>query len=123
GDIAFICAYGTGDGHSETAIVGATPAAIDWFVSWMSRAGEPEADQQVDGRLVRSWRRHGRLTLMTALELPSRDHAGDGARAAMVIADSVEEVIAGAQVATGQAPSLADAAETRLIARPGAGSI
>lgn len=113
---SFICAYGSGDGHSETAIIGATPETIEWFASWMARAGEAQPDQQSGEWVVRSWRRHGRLTAMTALEL-----AGGGR--AMVIADSVDEVVAGAQVATGRARSLADVEESELRARPSAGSI
>src|SRR5690606_31499551 len=119
---SFICAYGSGDGHSETAIIGATPAAIEWFVSWMSRAGEAQEDQQAQKWMVRSWRRHGRLTAMTTIDLPAGG-GGDGGSAAMIVADSVEEVVAAARVISGEAPSLADAGESPLAARPAPGSI
>lgn len=124
-DFSFLCAYGSGDGHSETAIIGATPGAMDWFVSWMSRTGEAQEDQEVQQWAVRSWRRHGRLTAMTTLELPvaAGGDGGGGGGGAMIVADSVEEVVAAAQVITGEAPSLADAEETGLRARPAPGSI
>src|SRR5690606_21600885 len=86
---SFICAYGAGDGHSETAIIGATPAAIEWFVSWMSRTGEAQEDQQAQKWMVRSWRRHGRITAMATIDLPAGG-GGDGGSAAMIVADSVE---------------------------------
>jgi hypothetical protein len=121
-DFSFICAYGAGDGHSEIAIIGAAPGAVDWFLSWMSATGEAQPDEQAGPWLVRSWRRHGRLTAMARVELPAAAGA-EALRGAMVIADSVEEVVAGAQVAAGQAPSLADAGDAALKARPAAGSI
>jgi hypothetical protein len=115
-DFSFICAYGTGDGQSETAVIGASPRAVEWFVNWMSRAGEAQDDQQAQQWSVRSWRRHDRLTAMTTIDLP-------GGGSAMVIADSIEEVVSGAQVVSGEAPSLASVDDSPLRARPALGSV
>ena len=114
-DFSFICAYGDGDGH-DVAIIGGSQGFADWFTEWMNRAGQARPDQQREQWTIRSWIHKGEPTAMTTLPLP-------GERIALVIASSPDEVVAGAQVMTGLAASLAEAAEPLLQARPSPGAI
>lgn len=115
-DFSFISAYGNGDGGSEVAVIGGSPRLVDWFAGWMGEAGEARPQEQVEQWTVRSWVRAGQITAMTTVDLP-------GDRVAMVLADSADEVVAGARVVAGTAPGLAEATEPLLTARPATGSV
>ncbi|MFG0284242.1 MAG: hypothetical protein ACF8R7_07445 [Phycisphaerales bacterium JB039] len=115
-DFSFICAYGAGAADQAVAIIGGNQAMVDWFIDWMSAAGEAQPPIDRHDHTIRTWLHQGELTAMLTASL-------DGGRTAMILASSADEVIAAARVLADQSPSLADVETAIIDARPAPGAI